>query len=127
MKQVITAEQVKKWMASGDVGQLENVVLQGKSYLIEGSESHHPKTNAFLKILPIYKHKMEALLEALYLGDETTVASLVGYKRLILARHPFTLCSTIHLAVIHNYPMILKILLGRPHAPINARDMVRIH
>lgn len=124
MKQVVTAEQVRNWMQSGDVGQLENLLLQGKYHLIEGTDIVHPKTTAFLKTLPIYKHKMETLLEALYLGDEITVASLIGYRRLILTRHPFTLCSTIHLAVIHNYPTILKILLGQPNVPINAKDMV---
>uniref|UniRef100_A0AC34QFB3 Uncharacterized protein n=1 Tax=Panagrolaimus sp. JU765 TaxID=591449 RepID=A0AC34QFB3_9BILA len=123
LKQVVTAEQVRNWMQSGDVGQLENLLLQGKSHLIEGTEVVHPKTAAFLKTLPIYKHKMEAFLEALYLGDETAVASLVDYKKLILTRHPFTSCSTIHLAVIHNYPTILKLLLGRPNAPINSKDM----
>lgn len=104
---------------------MEHLVLQGKSFLIEGKESLHPKTNAFLKVLPIYKHKIDALLEAIYLGDESTVTSLIDYKRLLYARHPFSLCSTIHLAVIHNHPNILRLLLSKPHSPINARDMVR--
>uniref|UniRef100_A0A7E4V913 ANK_REP_REGION domain-containing protein n=1 Tax=Panagrellus redivivus TaxID=6233 RepID=A0A7E4V913_PANRE len=123
LKQIVTVEQVNQWLRNGETGHIENIVLQGKAHLIEGKDSYHPKTNAFLKILPIYKHKIEALLEALYLGDKNTVLSLIDYKHIILARHPSTLASTIHMAVIHNYPKLLKILLSKNHAPINARDI----
>lgn len=121
---MVTVEQVCDWLDDGDVGHLEHLILQGKAFLIEGKESLHPKTNAFLKILPIYKHKIDALLEAIYLGDESTVAALIDYKRLLYARHPFSLGSTVHLAVIHDHPNILRLLLSKPHAPLNARDMV---
>jgi hypothetical protein len=65
------------------------------------------------------------MLEAIYNGDVEAVKSLIDFKRCILSRHPFTLASTVHMAVIHNFPNILKILLKHGGAPINSRDMVR--
>uniref|UniRef100_A0A914CE44 Uncharacterized protein n=1 Tax=Acrobeloides nanus TaxID=290746 RepID=A0A914CE44_9BILA len=74
-------------------------------------------------ILPTYKQKIGEMLEAIYNGDVEAVKGLVDFKRCILSRHPFTLASTVHMAVIHNFPKILKVLLKHGGAPINARDM----
>lgn len=52
-----TTEDVNRWLASGNVGQLENLVLQGKDYILDGKTglATHARARNFLKLLPTYR------------------------------------------------------------------------
>ncbi|TKR64477.1 hypothetical protein L596_025002 [Steinernema carpocapsae] len=118
-----TVDNLDHWLRKGDVGQLENLLLQGRANMLDGKSDPNPKTRVFLKNMEVYKQNINHLLEAIYMGDGEVVAELLPYKRCILARHPLTMCTTVHLAVIHNQVEILKMLLEYPNVPINARDV----
>lgn len=71
-----------------------------------------------------FQSKVDLFLEGACTGDDHVVERLAGYKRCILARHPLTQASILHLAVIFNHTNVLQLLLARKTAPINAQDMV---
>ncbi|KAK0420632.1 hypothetical protein QR680_014803 [Steinernema hermaphroditum] len=119
-----TVDNLDHWLRKGDIGQLENLLLQGRAHLLNGKTAqNNPKTRVFLKNMEIYKQKINLMLESIYMGDVDAVADLLQYKRCIMARHPLTMGTTVHLAVIHNHVEILKTILSHPSAPINARDV----
>ncbi|KAI6235408.1 Ankyrin repeat and Ankyrin repeat-containing domain-containing protein [Aphelenchoides besseyi] len=119
-----TVDDVDRWIEEGDVAKLETLLLQGKAYALKGRTSTDAKVISFLRNVQTYKRNVELLLEAICTtGDQKVVRDLVNYKKCILSLHPFTLASTIHLAVIHNSFDILQILLEHPLAPINSRDI----
>ncbi|KAI1708826.1 ankyrin repeats (3 copies) domain-containing protein [Ditylenchus destructor] len=123
-------EQVGQWLHHGKVSNLEILILEGKSHSIEErddvrerSRDIHPAARDFIALIPRYKEQVDALLEAIVFGDERTVRETIHYERCILARHPLTLATTVHLAVIHNHPKILQLILSYPHAPLHSKDM----
>ncbi|KAI6240921.1 Ankyrin repeat and Ankyrin repeat-containing domain-containing protein [Aphelenchoides fujianensis] len=120
---ISTIDEVDRWLDDGDVAKLEVLVLQGKSYALEGRSATEPKIAGLLRILPVYKANIECLLEAVTTGNERAVRELVNFKKCILARHPFTSASTVHLAVIYNNVHVLRILLEHPMAPISSKDI----
>lgn len=64
------------------------------------------------------------MLEAVCVGNVRIVADLIGYKKCVAAKHPFTMCSTVHLAVIHEEFDALDLLLSHDDAPVNSKDIV---
>uniref|UniRef100_A0A183V356 ANK_REP_REGION domain-containing protein n=1 Tax=Toxocara canis TaxID=6265 RepID=A0A183V356_TOXCA len=102
---------------------LEDILLSGRAHLLVHKSSNNIKTKAFLNVLDTYKEKIERFLEAICTGDTKTVEELISYRRIIDAKHPSTMASTIHLATIHEQAEILKLLLKQRNAPIDHRDL----
>uniref|UniRef100_A0A915EKH1 ANK_REP_REGION domain-containing protein n=1 Tax=Ditylenchus dipsaci TaxID=166011 RepID=A0A915EKH1_9BILA len=130
---IISFAEISEWLKSGNVGQLECLLLKGKWHLLEERDEFkdkadsygdliHPDAKEFIDGMQEYKRKVDLLLEAICMGDERTVAETVTYRKCILARHPQTLASTVHLAVIHNHPNVLQILIDCPLTPLHSRD-----
>lgn len=46
---------IERWFEEGNEEKIEQLLLEGKSYLLEGREAVNPKTINFLRTLPIYK------------------------------------------------------------------------
>uniref|UniRef100_A0A0M3HW63 ANK_REP_REGION domain-containing protein n=1 Tax=Ascaris lumbricoides TaxID=6252 RepID=A0A0M3HW63_ASCLU len=67
--------------------------------------------------------KIERFLEAICNGNINTVEELVSFKRVIDARHPSTMASALHLAVIHERLDVLRVLLKHRSAPVNQKDV----
>lgn len=59
------------------------------------------------------------------MGDINKLRQLVDYKKCILARHPQTLATCLHLAVIHNHADILQLLLEKSVAYLDSKDNVK--
>lgn len=80
--------------------------------------------NAELKL----QDNVKLLLSSICAGDDASVHLALNYSKSVFARHPQTFASTAHLAVIHNHPSVLKLILKQTFAKslINARDRVRI-
>lgn len=64
------------------------------------------------------------MLEAVCAGERRVVVDLLQHRRCVAARHPFTMCSTVHLAVIHQEYELVHLLLSHPDAPAGAKDIV---
>uniref|UniRef100_A0A0K0F5M1 ANK_REP_REGION domain-containing protein n=1 Tax=Strongyloides venezuelensis TaxID=75913 RepID=A0A0K0F5M1_STRVS len=117
------ASNINYWLISGEINKLENLVLRGEAHLLDGKESSNIRSREFLRILPEYKRKISKLLEAVCIGDIESVQEHIRYKKCIQARHPFTMCSTLALAVIHNHPRVVLLLLSHPLVSINSKDV----
>uniref|UniRef100_A0A183BUL8 ANK_REP_REGION domain-containing protein n=1 Tax=Globodera pallida TaxID=36090 RepID=A0A183BUL8_GLOPA len=124
----LAVEEVNRWIASGDLAQLETLVLAGKADLLLGEQHKenfifgHNRAKAFLKDLPEYKEKYDIFLEAIVDGDESTVQKLLNFRQLGRSRHPRTLATAMHLASIFEHPNILRALLDNDKSAIDARD-----
>uniref|UniRef100_A0A914GVW4 Uncharacterized protein n=1 Tax=Globodera rostochiensis TaxID=31243 RepID=A0A914GVW4_GLORO len=124
----LAVEEVNRWIASGDLAQLETLVLAGKADLLLGEQHKenfifgHNRAKAFLKDLPEYKEKYDIFLEAIVDGDESTVQKLLVFRQLGRSRHPRTLATAMHLASIFEHPNILRALLDNDKSAIDARD-----
>jgi hypothetical protein len=46
---------VERWFDEGDEAKIEQLLLEGRSYLLEGKEPLNPKILNFMRTLPIYK------------------------------------------------------------------------
>ncbi|CAD5214744.1 unnamed protein product [Bursaphelenchus okinawaensis] len=120
---VSLSEDVDHWIEDGDIDNLEELLLTGKAYMLENREITSGKSSGFLRQIPVYKANIECMLEAVCIGNKRAVQDLMAYRKCVAARHPFTMCSTIHLAVIHQEFEILDLLLSHPDAPIASRDI----
>lgn len=54
---------VDHWLDEGNEDKMEQLLLEGKSYMLEGKETLNPKSVSFLRFLPIYKVSFEILRE----------------------------------------------------------------
>uniref|UniRef100_A0A1I7SUJ5 ANK_REP_REGION domain-containing protein n=2 Tax=Bursaphelenchus xylophilus TaxID=6326 RepID=A0A1I7SUJ5_BURXY len=120
---VSLSEDVEHWIEDGDIASLEELLLTGKAYLLENKDVTSSKASGFLRLMPIYRANIECMLEAVCIGNKRAVQDLMSYRKCVAARHPFTMCSTIHLAVIHQEYEIMNLLLSHPDAPFNTKDI----
>ncbi|KAL3089107.1 hypothetical protein niasHT_023571 [Heterodera trifolii] len=124
----LAVEEINRWISSGDIVQLETLVLAGRADLLLGEQHKenfifgHSRAKAFLKELPAYKEKYDIFLQAIVEGDEPTVHKLMDFRHLMRARHPRTMATTMHLAAIYEHPTILRTLLDHDGSHIDARD-----
>jgi hypothetical protein len=49
------SKDVDQWLEEDDEEQIENLLLEGRSYLLEDREASRPKTMSLIRILPVYK------------------------------------------------------------------------
>lgn len=116
-------EKVERWLATGDVQNLENLVLDGRSHLLMDKESVNLETNEFLEGLTQYQAKIDAIHKAVEEGDVRRVKSLIDRIQLSTARDRHGM-TPLHKALLYGQTNTVRYLLAKyPHC-VNCTDHV---
>uniref|UniRef100_A0A158P855 ANK_REP_REGION domain-containing protein n=1 Tax=Angiostrongylus cantonensis TaxID=6313 RepID=A0A158P855_ANGCA len=134
---------VDEWIANGDVGKLEQLVLDGRGYLLKLATRfpliHSLKllvylykkektatddaTKEFLRGVTVYQSKINAIHKAVEDGDVRRVKSLIDREQLALARDSHGM-TPLHKALVHGQTITVKYLLAKYPQCVNATDHV---
>lgn len=116
-------EKVERWLATGDVQNLENLVLDGRSHLLLDKDSVNLATSEFLDGLTQYQAKIDAIHKAVEEGDVRRVKSLIDRIQLSTARDRHGM-TPLHKALLYGQTNTVRYLLAKyPHC-VNCTDHV---
>ena len=116
-------ERIERWLATGDIPNLENLVLDGRSHLLLDKTSVNVTTNEFLEGLSQYQSKIEAIHKAVEEGDVRRVKSLIDRIQLSTARDRHGM-TPLHKALLYGQTNTVRYLLAKyPHC-VNCTDHV---
>uniref|UniRef100_T1IVP2 Uncharacterized protein n=1 Tax=Strigamia maritima TaxID=126957 RepID=T1IVP2_STRMM len=114
-------DSIKIWLKTGDIEKLEEAVINGYGDQLRNKTSRIPKINHFLKQVPHFQSKIDAIHEAVAQGKLREVQSLLDRKKLAMCRSQ-TGASPLHTAVLNNQTSIAKYILEKFPTAIQARD-----
>ena len=119
-------EDITDWFQSGNVGKLEELVLNNFGDLLLGRTTDIDNTDVidFLEVLPQYQAKIGAIHRAVKTGAIRDVRLLADRKKLALCRDARG-ATPLHNAIIFNQRAIVKDLLKSYPQAANALDHVR--
>lgn len=116
-------DKIERWLATGDVANLENVVLDGRSHLLLDKDSVNVSTIEFLEGLTQYQAKIDAIHKAVEEGDVRRVKSLIDRIQLSTARDRHGM-TPLHKALLYGQTNTVRYLLAKyPHC-VNCTDHV---
>uniref|UniRef100_A0A914CDY9 Uncharacterized protein n=1 Tax=Acrobeloides nanus TaxID=290746 RepID=A0A914CDY9_9BILA len=116
-------EDITDWIHTGNVGKLEELVLNGYADLLLGRmhQVEDPEANGFLEVLPQYQAKIQAIHKAIEQGNLRAVKLLTDRKKLSLCRDGKGL-SPLHKAIVFGRTDIAKYLIRNYPQSVNAMD-----
>ncbi|KAK6617920.1 hypothetical protein RUM43_014149 [Polyplax serrata] len=124
----VNSTNIRRWLASGDVGQLEEIVLQGRGHQLIGEYSPDPKVRQFLKQVPVLIKKINAVHEATVKGDVETLQKLnktKGFsgpgKNIFLSKIHGGV-SLLHKAVYYGHFQVVEFLVSHFPQSVNVKD-----
>ncbi|KHN83699.1 putative PPE family protein PPE24 [Toxocara canis] len=128
-------EDVERWLAEGDVQKLEQVMLDGRVHLLIDKKTVNLASDEFLRGVPQYQAKIDAIHKAVEDGDVRRVKSLIDRPQLATARDrygPSTNSSLaigltgrmtpLHKALLHGQTNTVRYLLAKYPSCVNAAD-----
>ncbi|CAJ0942117.1 unnamed protein product, partial [Mesorhabditis belari] len=114
-------EEIDVWVNSGEVGRLEQLVLDGRAHLLADRQSLNAQSREFLRSLPQYQSKIEAIHKAVEDGDVRRVKSLIDRPQLATARDSYGM-TPLHKALLHGQTNTVRFLLAKYPNAVNAAD-----
>jgi ankyrin repeat protein len=120
-------EDISDWIHTGNVGKLEELVLNGYADLLLGRNHQVDDADAvgFLEVLPQYQAKIQAIHRAIEQGNLRAVKLLTDRKKLALCRDGKGL-APLHKCIVFDRIDIAKYLIRNYPQSVNAMDQVRI-
>lgn len=116
-------DEIERWLATGDIQNLENLVLNGKSHLLLDKSSSNISSIEFLDGLTQYQAKIDAIHKAVEDGDVRRVKSLIDRIQLSTARDRHGM-TPLHKALLYGQTNTVRYLLAKyPHC-VNYTDHV---
>ena len=116
-------EDISDWIHTGNVGKLEELVLNGYADLLLGRNHQVDDADAvgFLEVLPQYQAKIQAIHRAIEQGNLRAVKLLTDRKKLALCRDGRGL-APLHKAIVFARTDIAKYLIRNYPQSVNAMD-----
>uniref|UniRef100_A0AC35TST0 ANK_REP_REGION domain-containing protein n=1 Tax=Rhabditophanes sp. KR3021 TaxID=114890 RepID=A0AC35TST0_9BILA len=116
-------EDISDWIHTGNVGKLEELVLNGYADLLLGrtTQVDDQDSVSFLEVLPQYQSKIHAIHKAVETGNLRAVKLLTDRKKLALCRDSNGL-TPLHKAIVFNKIDIAKYLIRNYPQTVNAMD-----
>jgi hypothetical protein len=99
-------EDISDWVHTGNIGKLEELVLNGYADLLLGRTHEVEDLEAirFLEVLPQYQAKIQAIHKAIMVGNLRAVKLLTDRKKLALCRDSRGL-APIHNSIVFDRPV----------------------
>uniref|UniRef100_A0A915BIP8 ANK_REP_REGION domain-containing protein n=3 Tax=Parascaris univalens TaxID=6257 RepID=A0A915BIP8_PARUN len=116
-------EDISDWIHTGNIGKLEELVLNGYGDLLLG-RTHEVEDNdavTFLEVLPQYQAKIQAIHKAIETGNLRAVKLLADRKKVALCRDARGL-SPLHKSIVFGRIDIAKYLIRNYPQSVNAMD-----
>ncbi|KAH7727798.1 Protein F34D10.6 b [Aphelenchoides avenae] len=116
-------EDITDWIHTGNVGKLEELVLNGYADLLLGRTHQVDDQDAvgFLEVLPQYQAKIQAIHKAIEQGNMRAVKLLTDRKKLALCRDGRGF-APLHKAIVFGRTDIAKYLIRNYPQSVNAMD-----
>ena len=123
MKSLDLEEDISDWIHTGNVGKLEELVLNGYADLLLGRNHQVDDADAvgFLEVLPQYQAKIQAIHRAIEQGNLRAVKLLTDRKKLALCRDGKGL-APLHKCIVFDRIDIAKYLIRNYPQSVNAMD-----
>ncbi|CAJ0580803.1 unnamed protein product, partial [Mesorhabditis spiculigera] len=114
-------DEIETWLATGEVARLEQLILDGRGHMLADKQSQNTQTREFLKSMPQYQSKIEAIHKAVEDGDVRRVKSLIDRPQLATARDSYGM-TPLHKALLHGQTNTVRYLLAKYPIAVNATD-----
>nr|CAD2179128.1 unnamed protein product [Meloidogyne enterolobii] len=116
-------EDITDWIHTGNIGKLEELVLNGYADLLLGRNHQLDDADAisFLEVLPQYQAKVQAIHKAIEQGNLRAVKLLTDRKKLAFCRDSRGL-APLHKAVVFGQTEIAKYLIRNYPQSVNSMD-----
>ncbi|WKX99944.1 hypothetical protein Q1695_014649 [Nippostrongylus brasiliensis] len=112
---------IDEWIADGEVGKLEQLVLDGRGHMLKEKTTENAASKEFLRGLTVYQSKIDAIHKAVEEGDVRRVKSLIDRQQLALARDNYGM-TPLHKALLHGQTNTVRHLLAKYPQCVNATD-----
>ncbi|KAG8192459.1 hypothetical protein JTE90_017989 [Oedothorax gibbosus] len=121
-KSTVTKSQIREIISDGDVGALEDLVLQGQGDRLLGETSVIPKVQSFLNIVPMYMERIYDVHRAVMRDQLEHVVILLENRKLALARDQLG-ATPLHKAVWFGHYKIAHFISHHFEETLNAIDL----